>query len=391
MRKKIQQLSEIELSKAITNAIGERRIRDLIDYLIGIELEEGWNQSLDYLGDSLNREYEIPPLTGRKTRRMEPLKFREVLFSIFDCQGLEAINIDTMTIISKLHNAQSITNAEIFFKEIVNEKLQCHLKDSNLLFINIDGVKSYLDTNLINQIHEKMEENLLSVSLKSNSESVDISPLWYTEYGRTALCRLGIQGSHIDKQTLDMVLSVLPVSQTVRGNITNNMHARRLNPPLNDEYQSLLRAMIEQDIMTLAKLGSRNAIPLMNYLLEESVDTFNSEYTSQKYSKIAEQLSNHLFIRSIDSILSFEKMTRADDHRISSLAIIALGNYYHESAVIILAEILCRTKNSDLVNYASQSLRRIKSKFPETKPILKKLMDTMHNNCKPLRQFLESY
>ena len=391
MRKKIQQLSQVELSKAITNSIGERRVRDLIDFLVGIELEDSWETALDYLENSMNKEYEIPPLTGKKIRRIEPLKFREVLFSIFGCQGIEAIDMETSVIISKLHDGHSITNAEILFKKIVNEELHHHLKKSNFLFIDTDAATSCLQNNFVNQVHQEMENNLSSISVISPSHSVDISSLWYTEYGRIALCKLGISGSKADKQTLDMVLSVLPVSQSVRDKIMKNRLTESLSPPLNDDYQSLLKAMIDQDTMMLAQLGSRNAIPLMNYLLEESVDEFNSEYASQKYSKIIMQLSNHLFIRSIDSVMSLEKMAAADNHRISSLAIIALGNYYHESAVSILTETICTTKNDDLRNYAIQSLNRIKIKFPETKAILKTLFSSIHKDCKELRCFLERY
>ncbi len=391
VRKKIQQLSQVELSKAITNSIGERRVRDLIDFLVGIELKDSWDVALDYLENSMNRDYEIPPLTGKKTRRIEPLKFREVLFSIFGCQGIEAIDMETSAIISKLHDAHSIANAEILFKKIVNEELHHHLKKSNFLFIDTDAAASCLENNLVNQIHQEMENNLSSISLISPSHSIDISSLWYTEYGRIALCTLGIPGSKADKETLDMVLSVLPVSQRVRDKIMKNRLTKNLSPPLNDDYQSLLKAMIDQDTMMLAQLGSRNAIPLMNYLLEESVDEFNSEYNSQKYSKITTQLSNHLFIRSIDSVLSLEKMVAADDYRISSLGIIALGNYYHESAVSLLAETICATKNDNLRNYAIQSLNRIKTKFPETKSLLKNLVDSIHKGCKELRRFLEHY
>jgi hypothetical protein len=362
-----------------------------MDLLIGIELEDSWNLALEYLEGSMNGEYEIPPLTGKKTRRVEPLKFREVLFSLFGCQGLEAINIDTSTIVSELHKAHSITNAETLFKKAVNKELGHHSKQSNYLFIDPDAANLCLRDNLANQIHQEMENNLLSISVISSSGSIDISPLWRTEYGRVALCSLGIAGNQIDMQTLDMVLSVLPVSQKVRDKITKKRQTRNRRPALNEEYESLLTAMIDQDTTVLVQLGSRNAMPLMNYLLEESVDAFNSEHTPQKYSEIARQISNHLFIRCIDSILPFERMMAVDDHRISSLAIIALGNYYHESAVGILAELICTTKNDDLRNHAIRSLSRIKTKFPETKSILGKLIIGTYKDCNEIKRFLETH
>jgi hypothetical protein len=78
----------------------------------------------------------------------------------------------------------------------------------------------------------------------------------------------------------------------------------------------------------------------------------------------------------LDSIQLLEGLAYHQDTRIATVAITALGNYYHESAASALIEILCKSKNREIVKTTTRAILNVGKKCPETIPVITTALDS---------------
>jgi hypothetical protein len=121
----------------IVNAIGERRSRDLLDIVATVEQDKGWNTALEHIITAADKEYSTPASFGKQRTRIEPLKFREMIFSLLSCDGLEPVQTDTMTLLQMLKSNISLADASQSFilhtQEITMNKKQSSMNLADYL------------------------------------------------------------------------------------------------------------------------------------------------------------------------------------------------------------------------------------------------------------------
>ena len=95
----------------ITDAIGDRRYRDLVDLVARIEGEDGWSTALEFLISARSQKYISPLTMGQDRTCLEPLKYREMIFELLSCKGLEPVTTDTTTLLNNLDGESSLIDA----------------------------------------------------------------------------------------------------------------------------------------------------------------------------------------------------------------------------------------------------------------------------------------
>ena len=119
-RKKLDEIQEAEIIQEITNAIGDRRIRDLVDIIAREEILKGWNTVVEFLMKSGQNEYPVPLGHDTLEIKVEPLKYREAIFEVFGCTGWEPVNKSTNKLLEETYIAVSgVDAARIIVNEIV--------------------------------------------------------------------------------------------------------------------------------------------------------------------------------------------------------------------------------------------------------------------------------
>lgn len=378
-RKKAQESEEREKIQNLADAIGDRRERDVVDLLAIYEQSEGWGSALDYLIKAFGRDYRSPVSTWGETVKLESLKYREVVFRVLSCNGLEAADIDTITLLKELDEEQSLAAASKRFTDRVSNIVRSQIEQEDVLFFDIMGSSTSLFQNIINDLEKVQEEQLLSLGLGSKKDgSINIRPLWYTEMGRLALSELGVRGTYLNKTEFDAVISVLQVSQNIRTKLRNSV-SERTSPivsPSNEDYNTLIESIISQDVDGLQKLGSKYSIPTINFLTKEAIDHYLSEESSGRYRRIMKCLDSHLAIRTLDSVNTLESLSLTGKPRLALPTAIALGNFYHESAAAALIEIICKTKDKKLLQTSEDSLISLYARLPEVFELVMKYTET---------------
>ncbi len=395
VRDRARETEEHDLIQQIANAMGERRNRDLLDLVAGIELQHGWNSVVSYLRAAANFKYPTPVSFGGQDAKVEPLKYREMVFEVFSCSGLEPVAEETDSLLLSLEDENSLAEASMCFcQQLVDKAIkQVETGDTLFFFTTEDDIQKKQLSDLLSRQRKKEIESL---RLGINETKADVTPLWYTEYGRRALVDVGIKGYHASMNELDTVLSVLQLSRHERDEIRSNMTPAETMDSLHDEvtkpknhvYSTLLTSMINQDLEACRKLGSAHSVSVVNSLLAQSIKQYKSTESSDDYRVIIQCINTHTSLRTLDSLPAFETLANLKKPRIFTPAIAALGNYFHESAAAILISFVCSNRDQWIVNPCVSSLEKIMMKCPEAIGMLYSTLNSDCTNTNPIKRLL---
>jgi hypothetical protein len=395
VRDRARETEEKDLIQHIANAIGERRSRDLLDLVAGLELESSWTSVISYLRNAANFKYPTPVSFGNQETKVEPLKHREMIFELFSCDGLEPVAEETDSLLLSLEDAQSLAEASILLcQQLVDQAIEQVKAGDTLFFSTIeDDTQKKLLHNLLNR---QRKNEIESLCLGSSKTGIDVTALWHTEYGRRALVDIGIKGNHTTADELDTVLSVLQLSQDkkneIRANVKPTESMESLNEkiviPHNHVYSTLLTSLIDQDLESLRKLGSTHSVSVLNALLAQSVKQYRSTESSDDYRIIVQCIDTHTTIRTLDSLTAFQTLADLKMPRIFTPTISALGNYFHESAAAMLISFVCNNRDQWVVDPCMNSLENILTKCPEAIRTLSSAVKSNCTNAGPLKRLL---
>jgi len=387
-RKRVTETEERNKLDEIANTIGDRRERNLLDLLANIEAKDGWGATIQYLIESAKSTYSAPVGAGGGQRRIEPLKYREVIFATFSSAGLEPVNYDTIALLDELRGEESMVSATRTFAARVQNLAIEQFQSGDAFFFDLASMNSSLPTDLIEMaevIHKKrMYELVIPVSKKQ----AHLKQLWYSEYGRIALAEQGVKGTRLLLSNLDSVLSVIQLR------IGHRLMTKEDDSPLevpevapaNVEYGNLLTMMINQDINGLGLLGSKYSLPLLNTVLESAVVDYQQDKSNNLFRRFISCINSHVQVRSLNSLATFEKVIQLDNNRLVTPIIFALGNFYHESASSVLIELVCRTRNKEVEAASITSIANIHRKCPEVEVVLDKVLASECRNRGRLRR-----
>jgi len=387
-RKRVAEIKDRDKLDEIANAIGDRRERDLLDLLANIEARNGWGTVVQFLIESAKSTYSAPIGAGGNQRRIEPLKYREVIFATFSSAGLEPVNHDTVALLNELRGEESMVSATRTFAARVQNLAIEQFQSGDALFFDLTSMSSSLPTDLIKMaeaIHKKrMHELIIPVSKKQ----AHVKQLWYSEYGRTALAEQGAKGNRLLLSDLDSVLSVIQLRIGRRPMTKENDSPLEVSEasPANIDYGNLLTMIINQDINGLGLLGSKYSHPLLNTVLESTVVDYQQDKSNNLFRRFISCINSHVQVRSLNSLATFERIMQLDNSRLATPVTIALGNFYHESAASVLIELACRTRNKDVETASLTSIANIRRKCPEVEVVLDTVLASECRNRGRLRR-----
>jgi hypothetical protein len=391
-KKKAKESEDERLVHSITEAISARRHKDLLDLLARIEQSSGWSTVIDYLIKvdgktySSNMGLEGPEVT------LEPLKFREVIFNLFHCRGLEPAKANLIALLEKFSHESSIADAIHGFSQEIEKLVWNQIKKNDLLFFNPPYDNTWITDDLKNTISEYQRKEVSNLVLWKSNDKINIEPLWYTELGRQALSSIGSQGFFISTDELSQVITVIQVSPKPQPKILSlNNHKTQqyeLVPPSHPDYKLLLNSIIEMKSHTLGYLGSKHAIPTLDNILYDNLRNYEVNPSSNNYQQILNKINCHIAIRDLNSIPILEQLSQFKDERIAIIAIIALGNFYHESAALALIDVICNKKNNEIIRKSLDALENLCNNYPETIAIIE---DALEVNCTNYGKFKKLY
>ncbi|MBN2229929.1 MAG: HEAT repeat domain-containing protein [Candidatus Thorarchaeota archaeon] len=358
----------------ITDAIGDRRDRDLLDILSQLEQDTGWPIALEYLLEAKDFCYSLPIGSGPIRTQLEPLKYREMVFSIFSCDGLEPIITPTIELLTPLKDEHSLLDASRKLRNRIEQLAMNQIQSGDTLFFDSSDFGISFSKEFSNTLDQMMNKQIHGLVLEKHNDEIDISPLWQYETGRLTLSKLGIRGKEIDLETANLVLSVIQQPITISNSSTHN--SSPLHHPTNPKYRELLDCIIEQNIDGLRSLSSRHSYIILKQLLEEAIDRYAQTSSSLDYRRILNLINAHVRIRTPESIQLLQLLINHKDIRIASVAITALGNFYHESAVYVLVDSLCDTKNMEIVRRTTAAIKTIARRCPETNYVIMQALES---------------
>lgn len=382
--RRCEEIEDNETTQLIANAIGDRRLKDLVDIIAQTETKYGWNTTAHYLIKSSDHQYPAPLGSGISRTNLEPLKYREMIFALLSCTGYEPIPETTHSILQKLAGEESSVQASCTLATIAEKQTEIQIENGDTSFFNLTRIDSTFTDDLKAKIELEQDTEIKDLCLVRDDDSVKIESLWYTEHGRQALSSLGIQGTTIASRHFDIVLSVLQVSQEAKSVLLQSMSSKdeqnqEFTLPSNTDYRNLLHYSIEQDIDGLRSCASRYSVNLLNTLLTKSLMVYNQRRSSENYRGFLMSIGTYVTIRTIDSIISLQRLTINNNPRIATPAAVALGNFYHESSVSTLMELICSTKNKEVQNAAMNATRNLSTKYPEVKVVIR---NALNADCK---------
>ena len=387
-RKRIAEIEERDKLDEIANTIGDRRERDLLDLLANIEARNGWGTVVQFLIESAKSTYSAPIGAGGRQRRIEPLKYREVIFATFSSAGLEPVNYDTVALLDELQDEKSMVSAIRTFAARVQNLAIEQFQNGDALFFDLTSMSSSLPTELIEMAEAIHKKRIHELIIPVNGKQAHLKQLWYSEYGRIALSEQGIKGNKLLLFNLDSVLSVIQLRIGYRPMTKEDDSPLEVPEvsPANTEYGNLLTMMINQDINGLGLLGSKYSLPLLNVVLESAVVDYQQDKSNNLFRNFISRMNSHVQVRSLNSLATFERIMQLDNSRLVTPITIALGNYYHESAASVLIELACRTRNKEVEAASITSIANIHRKCPEVEVVLDKVLASECRNRGRLRR-----
>ncbi|TFF87022.1 hypothetical protein EU519_00230 [Candidatus Thorarchaeota archaeon] len=362
-----KELESTRLQDSITNAIGDRRGRDFLDYISELESRLGWGCVVDILVSAQHGKYSTPVTLGTQKRKVEPLKFREVLFGLFSHSGLEPVNVSTTDILDELRESESFVEANSLFGALIEDHIHHQIESGDLLFFSGDTLVSTIGKRIIQLQEDQVKSFVLAVS----NGSIKIEKLWKTELGRRILADLGVKGCQLPPG--GDVIQILDVSRPGLDGRQEEIieHRDPLDIPSLPIYHRLLEAMVQYNIGELQDLGSQWASPVLDHQISESLKYYLENGNPEDYRQYLDGLNALIAVRATQSISTLQKLIeRVDKPRISAPAALALGNFFHDSTVSILIETAC-SKLDETGEAALKSLERIHSLTPEAEPIIR--------------------
>jgi len=390
VRERIKESNDQDLILMIVNAIGDRRYRDLVDTIANIESEDGWSTALEFLTKAQNQKYSSPITIGQGKTNLEELKYREMVFELLSCRGLEPIITDTTELLKELDDESSLIDASRVLVLKLEELAVEQIQTGDTLFFDLSDNVS-VSQKTVNLLNQKSSENIHSISLERNENLINIEPLWYSEYGRLALSALGIKGNVVNPDVLDSVLSVIQIPTTIKTRIVDvssftDTEEETWSRPSNRVYRKMHTHLIHHKVNELSLLASRHTIPLLNTLLDEASSTYEDSSSTTGYKEILDYINAHISVRDVESLLVLEKSSQMKNTRIATTAILAIGNFYHESSVAILVQLLCTQKNEEIEKVVMRAIENVYKKCPEADHVINDSLDTECRNRGKLKK-----
>ena len=377
LKKRIKESTEKEIVNEIGQLIGDRRIDDVQDILVTIEQSSGWESALQNLRKSQDVLYNYPIGLSDSKRKVEPIKYREVIFDILGYRGFDPINLSTNALLEFLETKSSFTESCNTFYDYILPTFQNQISKSDTLFFEIEKIDSILPVSILSQIETIRQNELDGIVTCSDEDFISIENLWFTEYGFQALSKLGISKSNLSEEEYNVVLSVIPVIASIKNNIsTKESIDLEFEKPSNLLYQELLQAFITNNRNSLRLLGSRHASLYFESILNKTIDDYTANEKTENFRSYIESLDNLISIRDIESINSLYSIINKDEPRLATPSISSLGNFYHPSSAEILIEIICNKRNKVIAQVSSTALRNILNKCPHFEYILKRYIDS---------------
>ncbi|MCK4566369.1 MAG: hypothetical protein KAU48_03580 [Candidatus Thorarchaeota archaeon] len=371
VKERVKQSEELQLTQMLVDAIGERRYRDLKDLISQIEQDRGWSEALKHFSKAKTLPYILPIGAGPSKTLIEDLKYRETVFSILECNGFEPVPVTTEEILSRLENEDSLIDASKSFYTECESLAVKQIESGDTLFFDQAHIDSSISTDIINLLEKIQHEEIANLSLEKHSDKINILPLWYCEKGRQTLSQLGIKGTKIDSETFDIVISVIhqkiPITGTTMKPITH---------PSNLLYRTLLTSTINHDIESMCSLASKSSYHPLKSILEESLDRYEKHSSSTNFRKVLACVNAHVRVRASESILLLEEFAYSKDTRIATTTITALGNFYNESTASALVDLLCETKNHEIVNTTIRAIKNVSKRCFETKYVVRNAIES---------------
>ena len=381
-KKKAKESEEETLVHHIIKAISSRKHKDLLDLLGRIEQSSGWSTVIDYLIKVEGKTYLSNMRLEESEVKLEPLKFREVIFNLFHCGGLEPVNADTITLLKNSSHETSIGDAIHGFSQRVEELVWKQINITDLLFFSPPYDNIWISDDLMNHILDFQRKEINNLVLWKKDNKINIESLWYSELGRQALSSIGSQGFYISSEELSQVLTVIQVSPKPQPKILNSTDhkVKQYEPisPSNPDYKLLLNSIIKRKYQTLRNLGSKHSIPTLNNILYDDLKNYENNASSDNYQKILNMINCHVAVRALSSIPILEQLSQLKDERIATISIIALGNFFHESAALALVHLSCNKRNNEVIRKSLASLENLYDNYPETISIIE---DALKANC----------
>jgi len=371
VKRRVKESDERERVRMIADTIGDRRDRDLVDIMAQIEQDEGWSAALDYLLKTRGQKYSSPMITGSNETELEDLKYREVVFDLLSCSGLEPVSMDTSVLLQELNSEDSLLDASRILITNLEDLATDQIRTGDSLFFDFSENIS-ISQEVKNLLQQTRSKKIQRIRLKQDEPTIDIKSLWHCELGRQTLASFGVKGTHTTSEVLSRVLSVIQEPDSSVADSDESFPAiDDLYPsPSHLGYRDLLSKMIQQDVDGLGQLASRHGLPTLNSLLDESITQYNNAQSSTGFNLILNHIKAHIAVRDIESVLVLEKASRINDTRVATMAIMAIGNFYNESAVSSLVDILCTNKKQEIIDTTTRSIRNVHKRCPETDHII---------------------
>jgi hypothetical protein len=383
VRERIKESDEQDRILLIANAIGERRYRDLVDIIANIESENGWSAVLELLLKARNQKYASPMTIGQDKTTLEELKFREMVFELLSCNGLEPVTIKTDELLKELDDESSLVDASSVLFPRLEELAVKQIQAGDTLFFDFSENVSF-SPETMKLLDQVRSENIRNISLEQSENLINIEPLWYCEYTRLALSALGVKGNIVNSDILDSVLSVIQVPMINRAKIVDvssftNIGEDIRSSPSNSAYRRLHSHLIHHELNELRLLASRHSVSLLNVLLDEASSKYEDTPSTTGYKEILDHINAHISIRNVESLLVLEKSSRMKNARIATTAILAIGNFYHESSAAILVKRLCTLKNDEIEDVVKKAIENVYKKCPEADRVI---TDSLGTDCR---------
>ena len=394
LKERVRETESDEHLLLLVNAIADRRIRDLSDIVSEMESALGWGQVVAYLSQVVSKEYPTPFDLGLKKARLEPLKYREVLFELFSCKGFEPANIHTSKILDLASSESSLVDASRLIFQELKTKVSEQIAEGDVTFFEANAMDTDFPEDLRSLLSSALERQVKEVRLEQRGHEIDVWPLWNTHAGLQALVDIGVEGRFVNNESLTMVLSVLQTSVDVSYTIQEVQEFTQPSGkcPTHEEYRKLLGSLINQDILSIMNLGSRLAVPTLSFILSERVLDYTERgmRTSETLRSLLRTVIAHTRIRSIESVIPLGNLCYLDEPHLSTAAIVALSNFYDPSAVHTLAALLCTTNSDAVAEETSKAIMSISSNCVETTQVLNQILAHECRNPVRIRKLLRN-
>lgn len=390
VKERIKEMDEKERIQLITNAIGDRRAKDLVDIIARIESEDGWSATLEYLRKAKHQKYFSPLTIGQGKRNLEELKYREMVFELLSCKGLEPITAETTDLLKLLDDEPSFIDASRNLQSEIERLVVEQIKTGDTLFFDFPEY-TIVSKKIMTLLDQVRNDNLSSISLKQAKDSINVEPLWYSEYGRLAMMALGIKGLVVNSDTLDHILSIMRIPNSIKSNITalsKQTSKESWTRPTNPVYRKLHTSLIHHDIDELSLLASRHSILLLNALLDDAISTYDKSPSTDGYREILKCINAHISVRDIESVITLEKSSGMKNKRIATMAILALGTFYHESSTAVLVKLLCTKKAKATEDVLVKAIENVYKKCPEAEYVI---LNTLDSECTNRGKLMRTY